>query len=54
MKKKTYIHPSMKVIQLESNDIICTSGISTMSINEDVGGYDEGSGVSQDIWGKQW
>lgn len=54
MNKKEYKKPSMKVVEIDSNDIICTSGISTMSLNEDVGEYEESSGVSRDIWGTQW
>lgn len=54
MNKKEYKKPSLKVIQLDSTDIICTSGYFTMSLNDDVGEYDEGSGVSQDFWGTQW
>lgn len=56
MNKKAYIKPSLKVVQLDNTDIICTSGPSTMSLNEDVGDYgeDERPDVSRDIWGTQW
>lgn len=56
MNKKEYKKPSLKVIEIDSNDIICTSGPSTMSLNEDVGDYgeDERPDVSRDIWGTQW
>lgn len=56
MNKKTYKQPSLKVVQLDNTYIICTSGPSTMSLNEDVGDYgdDERPGVSRDIWGTPW
>lgn len=55
MNKKIYETPSIKVINLENTDIICTSP-KGFSLNEDAGDYgeDERPGVSREIWGSQW
>lgn len=57
MNKKTYKQPSLKVIQLDSNDIICTSPgePSRMRLlNEEVREEQKPESVSNDIWGTQW
>lgn len=35
MKKKTYQQPQIKIIEVKAADIICTSGASTFSIEND-------------------
>lgn len=53
MKKKEYIKPSAKAIDLSNTDIICTSGAkSTMNFSDDVGECDDED--LSDVWGKQW
>lgn len=48
--------PLTKAVLLDNTDIICMSGVSTMSLNDDAGDYDEeqSPGVSRDVWGSQW
>lgn len=56
MNKKIYMQPSMKVIELETTDIICTSGFSARKFDEEVEDYDaaDRGGVSRNKWGTQW
>lgn len=56
MNKKEYKQPSLKVIKIDSNDIICTSPGDPSPMNlfdEEVDDSLQGS-TSSDIWGKQW
>ncbi len=56
MNKKEYKKPSMKVIEINSNDIICGSPgePTTFSITNDYVDDDQQGSTSSDIWGKQW
>lgn len=56
MNKKEYKQPSLKVIEIDSNDIICGSpgDPSPMSLYDDYIDEEPQGGVSSDIWGKQW
>lgn len=53
MKKKEYIKPSAKAIDLNCTDIICVSGAkSTMNFSDIVGECEEED--LRDVWGEQW
>lgn len=57
MNKKEYKQPSMKVIEIDSNDIICGSpgDPSRMRLlDEEVQDAQKPASVSSDIWGTQW
>lgn len=58
MNKKIYNQPSMKVIELEGNDILAGSNIpSAFNLNDDqVDNYDdhEHEVETRDVWGTQW
>lgn len=57
MNKKEYKQPSMKVIKLDSNDIICGSpgDPSPMSLfDKEVDEDQKPDDYRSDIWGKQW
>lgn len=57
MIKKEYNKPTLKVVQLDNTDIICTSARSFSINNDEVQDYgeeEEHQGVSRDIWGSQW
>lgn len=56
MNKKEYKQPSMKVVQLDNADLICTSPgePSRMTLyEEEVNDRQQGSAPSS-IWGTQW
>lgn len=54
MIKKEYKQPSMKVVEIDSNDIICTS-TSTMSLYDDeVDEEQKPDDYRSSIWGTQW
>lgn len=56
MNKKTYKQPSLKVVQLDNTDIICTS-LTGFRINEnEVDFYDDHDHEidTRDVWGSQW
>lgn len=58
MNKKTYNKPLMKVVDLDSNELICGSidgnEPSTFQIIDDYVDEEPQGGVSSDIWGSQW
>ena len=57
MKKKIYSQPALRVKELECVEMLAGSNEpSALNLNEDTGefGDNERSGVSSDIWGKQW
>lgn len=55
--KKAYQQPRMKVVEIDSSDIICTSPgePSRMRLlNEEVREEQKPESVSNDIWGTKW
>ena len=54
MNKKIYNQPSMKVIELESNDILAGSDPTPKKIFDDPVEEYQGEGEAPSGWGVQW
>lgn len=54
MNKKTYKQPSMKVIEVESLDIICTSTTTLNLFNYEVDEEQKPDDYRSSLWGSQW
>lgn len=52
MEKKTYRHPLMKVVVLEQEELLCTSGQQAQGYNEGPVTINSGEGITlqEEIW----